>query len=69
MTFQYGLDDAALHAFPPPVDQPHLDEAGLVRGLQILVYDRGDVAWMKRVQVYGVFDRYSTQWEMGNGKW
>src|SRR5229473_1551330 len=45
------LDDRALDARTPAVDQPHLGEAAGVGGLEVLRDDRGNVAGRERVKV------------------
>ncbi len=56
MEVQDRLNDAALHAPSTAVDQAHLGEPGLVRGVKILLDDRRDVARPEGVQVDGIFD-------------
>jgi hypothetical protein len=51
-----GLNDAALHAASAPVDQPHFPQPCLVGRAEILIHNRWNVAWVERVQVYGVFN-------------
>ena len=55
MPLEGGLDDAALHAGAAAVNQPHLAQAGLVRGLDVLLDDRPDVARMEGVEVERAF--------------
>lgn len=65
VALQYRLHDAALYALPAAVDQADLAEPRLVRRAKILIDDRGDVARVERVQVYGVLDGKATR----HGKW
>ncbi len=44
VSLQGLLDNASLDSCPPAVNQPHLPQAGGVCFIQILFYDRGDVA-------------------------
>jgi hypothetical protein len=39
MLLQRVLHDPALHAFAPPVNQPHFTQAALVRSTDVLVDD------------------------------
>ena len=57
MSGEDALDDLALHADPPAVDQANLDEAAGLSGVQIFRDDRRHVARRERVQVECVFDR------------
>ena len=50
------LDDAALDADAPAMDEPHVAQAGGVCFIQILFYDRGDVARREGVKVEGALD-------------
>ena len=50
------LHDAALDALAAAVDQPHLAEARLVCGRDVLVDDRWNVARGKRVEIEDGFD-------------
>src|SRR5688572_5254699 len=47
----------ALETRASPVDQAHLPEAHLVRGEQVLLDHRGNVARLESVQIDRVFDR------------
>jgi hypothetical protein len=58
---QGGLDDAALHAGAAAVNQPHFAQAGLVRGLDVLLDDGPDVARVEGVKVEGALDRDSVR--------
>jgi hypothetical protein len=61
MTFERGLNDAALHATPTSVNQSHLTKSRAVRGIHVL-FDNGlDVSWLEGVQIEGVFDWNSFQ--------
>src|SRR5687768_7964082 len=44
MPFQHLVHDAALHALAASVDQSHLAEAGFVRGVDVLLDDRRNIA-------------------------
>ena len=56
MPLQGLLDDAALHACPAAVDEPHLAQAGGVCFVQILFDDGRDVARREGMKVEGAFD-------------
>jgi hypothetical protein len=51
MAFERGLNDAALNAFATTVNQPHFPEPGVVRGAQIFLDHRWNVARRERVQI------------------
>ena len=53
---EQALHRCALHAFSSAVDQPDDLESRVLRGAEILVHDRDDIAWIERVQVDGVLD-------------
>jgi hypothetical protein len=46
-----GVDNAALDASAPPVDESDFRQAALVCRSQILVDDRRDVPWGERVKI------------------
>ena len=50
------LDDAALHAGAAAVNEPHLAQAGLVRGGDVLLDDGLDVPRVEGVKVERAFD-------------
>ena len=50
------MDDLALHAGAPTVDDPDLSKAALNRLIEILLDNNMDLSWLKGVQVDGVFD-------------
>ena len=50
------LDDAALDTLAASVDEPYLAEARRVRGGDVLVHDRCDVAGIEGVKIEGAFD-------------
>src|SRR5688572_23573704 len=58
MPFQRLLHDAALHALAASVDQSHLAEAGFLRGVDVLLDDRRNIAGRESVEVDVRFDRY-----------
>ena len=51
------LHDAALNAFAPAVNQPHLAQPGLVGGVHVFLDDGLDVARRERVKIERVLDR------------
>ena len=51
------LDDATLHAFATPVNQPHLAQTGFMRRADVLDDDGGDVARCEGVEIDRRFDR------------
>jgi hypothetical protein len=57
MPLERLLNDAPLNAFAAAMNQPHFTKSRLVRRCDVLLDDRGDVAWRERVQVQVVFDR------------
>jgi hypothetical protein len=57
MVFQRLLNDAALHTLAASVNQPHLCQASLVRGGDVLDDDRRDIAWREGMKVERTFDR------------
>lgn len=57
MLLERVLDDAALDALAAAVNQPDLAQAGGIRGPDVLVDHRSDVARMERMEVESVFDR------------
>src|SRR3954471_23272463 len=56
VAFERGLDDAALHAGAAAVNQANLAQPGTMRGADVLVDDRTDVARVEGVEVERVFD-------------
>lgn len=54
---EHGLDDGALHAAAAPVDQPHVEETGFVRGGDELFDDRRNIGGREGVQIELVLDR------------
>jgi hypothetical protein len=54
---QDRLDDAALHADTSSVNQADFSKARLVRGADVFLHHRRNVARMKGVQVERIFDR------------
>jgi len=67
MARKYALHDGALHALPTPVDEADLHEALLVRRLEVVVHDAGDVAGCERVQVERGLDRQLDGSVFGHG--
>ena len=57
MVLEGRLDDAALDAAAAAVDEAHLAQAGVVRGVEVIAHDRGDIFRTKRVQVDLGLDR------------
>ena len=57
MPLECLLNDAALYALPAAMDQPNFTETGRMRGGNVLVDDRRNIAWCERVQVEAGFDR------------
>jgi len=68
---EQGLNETALHAPAPAVDQADLAQPGLVGGSHVLVDDGLDVGGRERVQVEHVFDRhaYGIGFVVGHGFW
>lgn len=64
MTLERGLDDAALDAGAAAVNQANFAQAGGVRGADVLVDDRTDLARVERVEVERVFD-WNLVWRVG----
>ena len=56
MPFERLLDDAALDAHPPAMDEPHVAQAGGVCFIQVLFDDGGDVARGEGVKIEDTFD-------------
>ena len=56
MAFEHLLHDAALHALPAAVNEPHLAQAGGVCLVEVLFDDGGDVAGREGVQIEAAFD-------------
>lgn len=56
MAFQGLLDDTALHAYTPAVNEPHLPEPRGVCVVQILFHDGRDVCRGEGMKVEGPFD-------------
>ena len=54
---QQALDPCPLHALPAPMYQSDLAETGIVRGAQVFVDDRENVARRKCMQVDAVLNR------------
>jgi hypothetical protein len=52
-----SLHHRTLHASAPPVDQPHLAEASLVRGPHVLLHNVNDIARREGMKVERIFDR------------
>jgi hypothetical protein len=57
MAGQERLDDGALHANAPAVNQPDLSKAARNTLVQVLVDDGSDVSWGEGVKVERVLDR------------
>jgi hypothetical protein len=57
MLFECLLDDPALNAFSPSMNEPYLSEPGLVGGSDVLFDHRSDVTRSKGVQVERILDR------------
>ena len=57
MPLERLLHDAALNALAAAVNQPDLAQAGLVRGVDVFLDHRRDVARRERVEVEMIFDR------------
>ena len=57
MTIECDLDDVALDALTPSVDDPEVAQSGLVCRADVFVDDRGDVARGKRVKIELRLDR------------
>ena len=57
MTFERGLDDAALHAASAAVDESHLPQTRSAAAVTILLDDRRDVARREGVEIDFAFDR------------
>ena len=51
MLLERGLHDAALHPFASPMNQSHFTQPALVRGADVFVDDRGDVAGSEGVEI------------------
>jgi hypothetical protein len=51
------LHDAALHAPPAPVNQPHLAQTGFNRGVDVIGDDTRDVARRERVKIQLALNR------------
>jgi hypothetical protein len=62
MVLEHLLNDPTLNAFAASVNQPHLAEAGFVRGSDILLDNRCHVARRERMQVERIFD-----WNLQDG--
>jgi hypothetical protein len=56
VAFERGLDDAALHPAPASVHEPHLENARIRRGVDVVGHDRGDVTRLEGVQIELGFD-------------
>ena len=57
MPLERLLHDAALNALAAAVNQPHLAQSRLVRGVHVLLDDRLDVARREGVEIEGRLDR------------
>lgn len=57
MSFEGGLDDSPLHAFPATVDQSHFPQARLMRGAHVLPDHGGNVSRGERVKIERCFYR------------
>ncbi len=57
MARQHSADDRALHADPPPMDQPNFAEATRPRGREIFLHHRADICGRESVQIERVLDR------------
>jgi hypothetical protein len=56
VAIERGLDDAALHAVPASVYDPHLENARICGGVDIVGHDRGNVTRLEGVQIELGFD-------------
>ena len=56
MPLERLLNDPSLNALAAAVNQPDLMQSRLVRRVDVLLDDRGHVAWCERMQVEVVFD-------------
>jgi hypothetical protein len=56
MVLECLLDDASLNALAASVNQPHFAQAGFMRGTDVLLDDRCDVARRERMEIDRVFD-------------
>lgn len=64
------VHDGALHAAPASMDESDFSEALLLRGPEILVNDRRDVAGQEGVEVELRVDWYRERhWQSGIGNW
>ena len=59
MAVENGLDDPPLNALAAAVHQSDHRKAGLDRGVDVILDDRRDVAWRKRVQIEFGLNRYA----------
>ena len=57
MAIERDLDETALHAVAPSVDDPEVAQPGGVRRADVFVDDRGDVAGSERVKIEFRLDR------------
>ncbi len=57
MAHEHGADDRALHADPPPMDQPNFAEAARPRGREVFLHHRADVPGREGVQIERILDR------------
>jgi len=55
---QNSLDDLALYANAPAMDDPHFAKALRHRLIEILLHNRRDLSRLKRMQVDGILDRH-----------
>lgn len=58
MPTQNSLDDLALYANAPAMDDPHFAKAFRHRLIEILLHNDRDLSRPKRMQVYGILDRH-----------
>jgi hypothetical protein len=64
MLLQDRMDNLALHAGAPAVDDPDLPKTPLNRLVEVFLDNTVDLAWLKGVQVDGVFD-----WNVMHKRW
>ena len=63
MLLQQRLDDLALHANSPAVDDADLVKASLHRLIEVFLDDNVDLFRLKRMEVDGIFD-----WDVVHGE-
>ena len=56
MVLECLLHDASLDAFTASVNQPHFAQAGFMRGTDVLLDNRRNVARRERVEIERLFD-------------